>query len=63
MRAIIIDDKDAHALLDRLHLTALREAGHFRGRTEETITVEDMHRVFNFVVVRWLQEQGASVVR
>lgn len=59
MRAIIIDDADARALLDQLKLTALQNAHHLR----LNMTIDDMHRTFHYVVTRWLQEQGADVVR
>ena len=61
MRAIIIDNKDALALLDQLKLEKLAMenwppdcgAG----------SIQDVHSAFRLVVVRWLQEQGASCVR
>lgn len=59
MRAIIIQDTDARALLDKLQLAKLKE--HYAGRPEPH-TFEDMHRTFHFVVVKWLQEHGADVV-
>lgn len=61
MRAIIIDDKDAKALLDSLKLEKLEEGNHFCG--DKPVTLQHMHRTFHFVVCRWLQEQGADVVR
>lgn len=63
MKAIIIQDTDARALLDKLKLTSLYDAGHFRGvDMTKPGSVEDIHRVFHFVVTRWLQEQGADCV-
>ena len=65
MRAIIIQDADAKALLEKLELTKLRD-GRFMTITDITNaqqTLEDMHRSFHFVVCRWLQEQGADVTR
>lgn len=70
MRAIIIEDKDAKALLDRLELEKYKKAHKHPahqlsldlahgGRDE--ITLADMHRWFHYVVVGWLQEQGASL--
>lgn len=60
MKAIIISDADARALLDKLELTALRNNGH--NVRLDTCTPAEMHRVFHYVVCRWLQEQGADVV-
>lgn len=62
MRAIIIDDKDAIALLERLDLTRLRE-NHYKGHTADWELVDKVHRVFHYVVCSWLQEQGAKLTR
>ena len=63
MKAIIISDADARALLDKLELTKLKGAGHFpRESPENPPSIGEMHRVFHYVVCRWLQEQGADVV-
>ena len=63
MKAIIISDSDAKALLDRLELKAMREANHWPANAsaldEEII---EAHRAFHFIVCRWLQEMGADVV-
>lgn len=65
MKAIIIQDTDARALLNSLELTALNDANFLR-RADENLTRKEMvnqiHRAFHFVVTRWLQEQGADVV-
>lgn len=58
MRAIIIDDKDARALLDSLELEKMRLP--LRGAQ---IPVEEIHRAFHYKVCCWLQDQGANVVR
>ena len=59
MKAIIIEDKDAKALLDGLQLAASRPAADLLGIDKEL--VGRMHRVFHFTVCRWLQDQGADV--
>lgn len=62
MRAIIINDVDARALLAKLELTKLRGDGHImREDFDRPPTIEEIHRVFHYVVVRWLQDQGATV--
>lgn len=61
MKAIIISDAEARALLDRLELTALRH-NVLRDNPERPVTIEDMHRTFHYVVTRWLQEHGADCV-
>lgn len=66
MRAIIIDDKDAKALVKQLELAKL-QAPHgtnlatLDGRHTVEQLADELHRKFHYVVVRWLQEQGASV--
>lgn len=68
MRAIIIDDKDAKALLDKLKLESLEN---YCTRTSEIYGIspearkaflEEVHRRFHYVVCTWLQQQGASTV-
>jgi len=61
MRAIIIEDKDAKALLDRLELDTLRGCGELSGI--DPVLVERIHRHFHFIVCSWLQQQGCEVVR
>jgi hypothetical protein len=96
MRAIIIDHKDALALLDQLKLETMDASGRDYPTVEIEVRrildkklgplsddkaietsgavasllcgpsgeiVKEIHRRFHFVVVRWLQEQGASCVR
>ena len=59
MRAIIIEDKDACALVDKLKLKSLRETH----QVNEEMTLSEMHRLFHYEVVKWLQDQGATVTR
>lgn len=63
MKAIIISDMDARALLDKLQLAKLKDAGHFpRTNPDEPATLSEVHGAFHYVVCRWLQEQGADCV-
>jgi len=62
MRAIIINDADARSLLNQLELAMLRNDRPGWTDPYKPPSVEDMHRVFHFIVTRWLQEQGADVV-
>ena len=62
MKAIIISDADARALLDKLELTAMKGANHFREDHGRPATAAELHRAFHYVVCCWLQEQGADVV-
>ena len=63
MKAIIISDADSRALLDKLELANMRAEPNSIMREDMTRppTVADIHRVFHYVVCRWLQEQGADV--
>lgn len=78
MKAIIIQDHDARALLDQLKLETMptgevifvngakpEQVDEFNQRYAAWIkqTREEFHRKFHYVVCRWLQEQGASVIR
>lgn len=64
MRAIIIDEKDVQALLNELKLEKMSGGtGRRWGDPNNPPTVDEMHRAFHYIVVRWLQEQGASCVR
>lgn len=64
MKAIIIDDKDAKALLERLQLTKYTNgSGRSHRNGDELAKVDEMHGWFHYVVCSWLQEQGASTVR
>lgn len=58
MKAIIIQDADAKALLDKLELEKFR-AGH-RGKSAQK-PEDEMHHWFYYIVCTWLQEQGAKV--
>jgi hypothetical protein len=96
MKAIIIQDHDARALLDQLELQTMDARGcdystiemevrkilesklpplektamvEVAGAVASLLTsptgavVKEVHRRFHYVICRWLQEQGASVVR
>lgn len=58
MKAIIISDADARALLNKLELVKFRDAP--RSTPERLQAFEDVYRAFHFVVCSWLQEQGAD---
>lgn len=68
MKAIIISDSDARALLDQLKLEAVEmDAPHVVfGLPPEEVLVpavrSEVHRRFHYVVTRWLQEMGADVL-
>jgi hypothetical protein len=74
MRAIIIDDKDARALLDSLKLASFeKSAGGYGVEQHEAWSslpeglrntiIEGLHRRFHYVVCRWLQDQGCNVTK
>ncbi len=61
MKAIIIEDKDAKALLAQLELEKFNTV-HLRKDPDRPVSRDEMHRWFHYVVVNWLQEQGAEIV-
>lgn len=69
VKAIIIEDKDALALLDQLKLEKF-EGPRDLDRLPDDLTdpqkravLDRMHRRFHYVCCRWLEEQGASLAR
>lgn len=63
MRAIIIDDKDARDLIEKLELRRLQADFHNAFDPERKVDIDTVHRAFHYVVVRWLQDQGANTIR
>lgn len=71
MKAIIIEDKDARALVDSLLLERLRVDNIMSMDAEKPSAwsdgawrkkqIDDLHQSFHFVVVRWLQAQGCTL--
>jgi len=59
MKAIIIEEKDAQALINNLKLARLERDRYHNGETDPT--VENMHRIFYAEVIDWFKEQGANV--
>ena len=72
MRAIIIEDKDAKALIDGLRLT--QTTVHNYTTVQHTAVrlkipeddvkkmADEIHRHFHYTVVKWLQDQGAHTL-
>lgn len=67
MRAIIIQDHDAKALLDQLKLQSYTEPVDWTlaldklPKNVRDNARQDMHRHFHYIVCEWLQAQGANV--
>lgn len=61
MRAIIIDNHDAKALVEKLQIAKMRKDHPHWEKPGEPLTMEAMHRIFHYIVVGWLQEQGADL--
>jgi hypothetical protein len=58
MKAIIISDSDARALLDQLELGKM-SIHHWPMKSQlPQAEVDDCHRAFHSIVTRWLQEMG-----
>lgn len=63
MRAIIIQDVDAVALIDQLSLKAHELQARFGQQSLEQARVADeAFRMMRHVVVNWLQDHGAKVI-
>lgn len=64
MRAIIISDSEARALLDQLELGKMRASNLWPLNSKSAPEdIEQAHRAFHYIVTRWLQEMGCDVVR
>lgn len=71
MKAIIIQDLDAANLLDLLKLEKFTDPQQWQHNDSwnalpeglRKAMLENLHRKFHYIVCRWLQEQGANVVR
>ena len=61
MRVILIEDKDARALLDSLKLELFSLSEHNKPVADSL--AGEIHRAFHYRVCVWLQEQGCEVVR
>lgn len=60
MRVIIIEDKDAKALLDQLELKKFMKSPLRPDVSKEV--ADEVHRRFHYVVTKWLQDQGCDVI-
>ncbi len=68
MKAIIISDSDARALINELKLNKFNETrrGTLTERHGQAVVeamVDSIHSEFHYIVTRWLQEQGADCLR
>lgn len=57
MRVYMLTDEDMQSLIDQLELEAMRKANVI-GDSFKKIEVQDLHRSFHFVAVRWTQAHG-----
>lgn len=62
MKAIIISDTDARALLDKLELTKLKSNCRNWDDPNKPPSLAEVHHTFHYEVCKWLQEQGADCV-
>ena len=63
MRAIIITDTEAKALIDSLKLEALEKSNNMRAGSAECEVTQQLHRAFHYTVTRWLQAVGADTLK
>lgn len=60
MRVIIIEDKDARALLDALKLERFEQADSDKQHWD---IIQKVHQQFHYHVCTWLQDQGCQILR
>lgn len=60
MKVILIEEKDITTLLERLKLEKFQSQQEKRIDGVTDTQIAQMHRLFHYHVVTWLQEQGAS---
>lgn len=59
----VITEEEMKSLIRNIELEKMRLDGHFRGTSEadfDKFKLDDMHRRFHYVVVRWSQAMGFS---
>ena len=56
-RVYIVTEEEMNSLIDQLELESLREQNLIRPY-KPTPTIDEMHRKFHYVVVRWAQAMG-----
>lgn len=62
MKAIIIQDHEAKALVDKLELIKLQgRISPFADTETAESKLGEVHRLFHYEVVNWLQKMGASL--
>ena len=54
----VITEAEMNSLFDQLKLEVMRTDGFFRGEPDRPATLDDMHRSFHMVTVRWAQSVG-----
>ena len=54
----VVSEAEMQSLFDQLRLESMRTEGYFRGEPDRPITLNDMHRSFHMVTVRWAQAMG-----
>ena len=63
MRCIIIEDKDARALLDILELAKFQERMKKMHPDVANDVLGHAHRIFHYEVCTWLKDQGCNIIR
>lgn len=60
-RQYVVTEEEMLSLIESLELTKLRAEGHFRGTSDadfDKFKLDEMHRRFHYVAVRWAQQMG-----
>ena len=62
MKVYVVTDQEMKSLIDQLELHAMREANVTHADVS-SLQVQEMHRAFHFVAVRWAQAMGYTGIR
>lgn len=57
-RQYVVTEEEMLSLVEGLELEKMRAEGHFRNTDITRQEIQDMHRRFHFVAVRWVQSMG-----
>lgn len=58
MRQYVITDAEMQSLIDQLELHAMRKINVMSRHDPDSQLIQEIHRAFHFVAVRWTQSMG-----
>ncbi|PQM29386.1 hypothetical protein CVO77_00150 [Sphingopyxis lindanitolerans] len=57
-RQYVVTEEEMLSLVESMELEKMRMNGHFRQMDATSQEIQDVHRAFHFVAVRWVQAMG-----